>query len=469
MLQVLRKFEQFLQRCRPYTSFVLALFAGILLVLASVSPWLLEPLGDNSSAWEIPVYIGWPLRLPALNYGLLCIVGALLAFVAGGAGAPPVSTKLSVAIPLFVKRRLKGFYHLIAIYCLLISLLFCLQYLLLDTRSIDQLAQNKLQSLLIAQHLGYHLLPQLMPIEPFNTDSNLFISHLFLLVDQWSFGVLLPVLAAVVLLRSSRQVVVMEPLAYTRSRRRWMGVSLFILIALYLLGRVPIALFCESIAGTALQGGDYAKASLWLDRAVAFDPSLNEVASYHVQRGQINYFVLHDTQGQDTLAYSASVAYEGRKYEVAYRDLFQIWELHPTTPWITVEFDKVLMHSIEDRKPLRLGIVSSNIQTSVIADSYSLPYVQELLQVDPSSVYGHYVLGRIDCDLKLYLECTYEMQKVIALSANNDIQSSAYTYIGLSEADQGNYITSRTFLMKAVQLDPNYYNNTAREELSGLR
>src|SRR5437667_7461737 len=164
VMQVLRKFDQFLYRYRPYTSFVLALFAGMLLILASVRPWLKEPLGDSLSAWEIPVYVGWPLRLPALNYGLLCIVGALLASVAGGASAPLTSTKLSVAIPLFVRRRLKGFYHLIAIYCLIISLLFCLQYLLLDTRSIDQLAQNKLQSLLIAQHLGYHLLPQLIPI-----------------------------------------------------------------------------------------------------------------------------------------------------------------------------------------------------------------------------------------------------------------------------------------------------------------
>jgi lipoprotein NlpI len=60
------------------------------------------------------------------------------------------------------------------------------------------------------------------------------------------------------------------------------------------------------------------------------------------------------------------------------------------------------------------------------------------------------------------------MQKVIALSQNKDIQSTAYTYLGLSEAGQGDYSASRTFFMKAVQFDPNYRNNTAREELSGL-
>jgi tetratricopeptide (TPR) repeat protein len=280
-----------------------------------------------------------------------------------------------------------------------------------------------------------------------------------------------PVLAAVVLQRASRQVVVIEPPAYTRSRfiRRWIGVSLFILIALCLLGRVPIALFCQSIAGTALQGGDYAKASRWLDRAVAFDPSLNEVGSYHVQRGQIDWLVFHDTQGQDSLAYSATVAYQRGKYQVAYQDLFQIWKLQPTTRWITVEFDKVMMRAIESKGPLQLGVSTSNVQTSLNADYRSLPYVQELLQVNPSNVYAHYVLGRIYCDQKSYLECTREMQKVIAFAPNKDIQSSAYTYIGLSEAGQGNYITSRTFLMMAVELDANYCNSTARQELSGLR
>jgi hypothetical protein len=179
--------------------------------------------------------------------------------------------------------------------------------------------------------------------------------------------------------------------------------------------------------------------------------------------------VFHDTQGQDSLAYSASVAYQGKKYREAYRDLFQIRQLYPTTPWVTAEFDVVMMRSIEAMQPLQFGVTSTDFEASIRADNRSLPYVQELLQINPSSVYAHYVQGRIDCDLKFYLECTREMQKVTALTANKDIQSNAYTFMGLSEAGQGDYITSRTFLMKAVQLDPYYCNNTARQELSGLR
>lgn len=464
-IQAVRQFEQFLRKCDSYTAFALALCAGVLLLLASVRPWLKDPLGGILSAWGIPVYIGWPLRLAALNYGLLCFVGALLAFMVGGVSAPLLFNKLS-----FVKRRLKLFFRLIGIYCLIISLLFCLQFVMLDTQGIDQMAQNEVQSLLIARHLGYHLLPRLIPINPFDFDSNLFVVHLALLFDQGSFGILVPALAALVLLRASRDVVVIEPPAYTRSRsiRSWVGVALFLLIALCLLGRVPIALGCEAIASNALQDGDYINASHWLDRAVLFDPSLDNVASYHVQRGQIDYFVFHDTQGQDSQVYFAFIAYQRHDYQVAYQDLFQTWKLHPATPWITAEFDKVVMRSIESRGPLQLEIASSDFQTAIKDDNRSLPYVQELLQVDPSNVYGHYVLGRIECDIQSYLECTREMQKVIALSRDKDIQSSAYTYLGLSEAGQGNYIASRTFLMEAVKLDPNYRNNTARQELSGL-
>lgn len=469
-MQAFRQFEQFLGRGRPYLSCVLALCAGMLLLLASVSPWLKEPLGDISSAWKIPVYVGWPLRVAALNYGLLCIVGALLALVAAGASPPLLTTKLSCGGRLFVRRRLKGFYRLTGIYCLIISLVFCWQYLLLDIQSIDQLAQNEGQSLLIARHLGYHLLPQLLPMNPFTIDSNVFMVHLALLADQGSFGILVPALAGMILLRVSRQVIVIEPPVHTRSRliRRWIGRAFLVLMVLCLFGRVPIATFCESIAGTALQGGDYAKASRWLDRAVAFDPSLNEVASYHVQRGQIDYFVFHDMQGQDSQAYIAFIAYQHGNYQVAYQDLFQIWKLHPTTQWITALFDKVMMRSIESSRPLQLGVASSGFETSLQEDDRSLPAVQELLQVNPSSIYAHYVMGRIECDLQSYLNCTHEMQKVIALSQNKDIQSTAYTYLGLSEAGQGDYSASRTFFMKAVQFDPNYRNNTAREELSGL-
>ena len=60
------------------------------------------------------------------------------------------------------------------------------------------------------------------------------------------------------------------------------------------------------------------------------------------------------------------------------------------------------------------------------------------------------------------------MNAVIRLSGNANLQSSAYTYLALSAGGQGKYSDERDLLFKAVALDPDYHNNTAREALSGL-
>jgi hypothetical protein len=60
------------------------------------------------------------------------------------------------------------------------------------------------------------------------------------------------------------------------------------------------------------------------------------------------------------------------------------------------------------------------------------------------------------------------MDKVIQLSHSEDIQSNAYSYIGLSVAQKGDIAQARTILLYATKLDPNFHNDTAREELSGL-
>ena len=102
-------------------------------------------------------------------------------------------------------------------------------------------------------------------------------------------------------------------------------------------------------------------------------------------------------------------------------------------------------------------------------DEVALSWLQVLSSVDPTNVYSPYMVGRIYYDLHNYAACGSQMIRVIALSRNADIQSSAYTYSALSDAGQGDYIDERTLLLKAVTLDPAYWNNTAREELSGLR
>ena len=77
-------------------------------------------------------------------------------------------------------------------------------------------------------------------------------------------------------------------------------------------------------------------------------------------------------------------------------------------------------------------------------------------------------MGRFQYYLHSYSACIGRMTRVIQLSRNADILSSAYTYMGLSVAGQGDIVDERRLLFVAVEFDPNYNNNTAREELSGL-
>jgi hypothetical protein len=60
------------------------------------------------------------------------------------------------------------------------------------------------------------------------------------------------------------------------------------------------------------------------------------------------------------------------------------------------------------------------------------------------------------------------MNILTSLSSNSDILSSVNTYLALSAGGQQHFIDERNLLYKALQFDPNYHNNTARETLSGL-
>jgi len=102
-------------------------------------------------------------------------------------------------------------------------------------------------------------------------------------------------------------------------------------------------------------------------------------------------------------------------------------------------------------------------------DDTSLPWAQSLTQVDDSNVYGHYLAGRIDYNLHNFTACMSQMTALLRWSSDMNEQSSAYTYLGLSEIGLGNEAKGRELLLKAVDLDPSYRNNTAREEISGLR
>jgi tetratricopeptide (TPR) repeat protein len=240
-------------------------------------------------------------------------------------------------------------------------------------------------------------------------------------------------------------------------------------------GRAPASLVCEYQAKVLLAQGNYTQALQWLDRAVALNPLLDRMAYYHVQRGEARYFLQPGQQSDESRLYLTASYLQQKDTLSAYRELFVVWEAHRTVPWVQDEMSTLLTNLAENVRPLsntRGGGLTVQVitpQAEQRNDEVALSWLQVLSYVDPTNVYSPYMIGRITYDLHNYVASGAQMARVITLSPNADIQSSAYTYIALSDAGQGDYIDERTLLLKAVTLDPAYWNNTAREELSGLR
>ena len=229
-------------------------------------------------------------------------------------------------------------------------------------------------------------------------------------------------------------------------------------------GRAPAALYSGNQAKSALSSGNYTKALWWLNTELELNPSLDNLDYYHIERGQALFYLHPNQPNIESYAYLASVYSQHSDVNDAYQQLFLAWQANRTTPWIVNDVDYALEKNIEAIRPLQGTVIQRSPN-----DDRSLYQLQLMLEADPSNVYGHYLYGLIQYDLHDYSECMKQMAEVINLNSNTDVLSSAYTYLGLSYAGQGNILKERTLLLTAISFDPSFYNNVAREELSGLR
>lgn len=445
----------------PPLSSIIPAAAGCIMLYASVLPWLSDPLGKVYSAWQLPIDIGWQFHIAPFSYGLLCLCCAVYAFLVAYANWKPFrGVGAQFIAPYFVQRHVTA-----GILCIIPVALFLLQYLCVDMAGAFQLAQHKTQALLIQQHLNYKLPKERISLSPFLIDSSTIWGRLVMLVDQVSIGPLLPCLSGWMLLESRRFSPPRPGLTTSvrRHKRTWLiGVGLLILVVI--LGRAPAAMACEYQARASLLAGDYRSAVNWLNRAVALNAALDQMSYYHEERGQALYFLHPDQQSDESRVYLASAYRQQGDYLGAYQQLLAVEQSHHAPSWVVDEMSMTLERLAELTQPLK-GPPTTRPDNDVTA----LPWLRLLTQADPSNVYGQYVLGRIQYDIHDYTACVTQMGTVLELNPNADIQSSAYTYIALSDAGQGDYLDARKLLFKAVELDPNYWNNTARQELSGLR
>ena len=432
----------------------LPLLAGILMVGASAIGWVIEPLYGTISAWNIPIDIGWSIRSPFINYGLLCVFCACYQFLVSFA-----SWRKFPGSGYFERRQ-----NIVAgIVCILPVLLFLDQYLFVEQGTVALFAQQRLQYQLIQGHFNYSLGPQLLKIVPFTLDISTINGRTVLLIDQLWMGAILPLISAFLLFGHKwRYQEVSTTKKFQILWHFYVVVGIFLLV---LLGRAPLASLYIVEAQQNLNVGEYSQALDNLNTADALNPYLDQIAYYHTERGQALYFLHPGQQDAESNVYLASVYSKEARYTETYQILHMLWLAQPQSPWVVDAINTTLEHMAENTPSLN---GASTIKPTSAEDAKALALVLQLSQVDPSNVYGQYVLGILNFRLHNYSECIAQMRIVVQESSDMDIQSAAYTAIGLSEAGLGDTNSERAYLLQAELLDPNYRNGTAREELSGL-
>lgn len=444
---------------------IFPLIAGGIIFGATLLPWFNDPLGAHYTAWQLAIDLGWQVRSPLVSYGLLSSLCAL--FMVSLAWKAARSRRATLeGRPASIER---ADYWRAAVVCLLPALLFMLQYLLLDMNSIAQLSRHELQWSLTKAHFGYGLGGTMIPVTPLNFDSLTLQGRLALIVDHQSPGFYLPFASMFLLLATGQMVTsgasqIRRQGAKGRQLLRWsLGVGLAVL-GVIVLGRAPAGLVANYQAQHLLSTGNYAGALKWLDTAHMLSPELDQLSAYHIERGQALYYLRSQDPNDERIGYLASTYIDQKDYLSAYQELMNVWNKNERVPWVQDELTDTLVRLAEQTKPLQgSGPLRQHNEEA------SLPWLEELLHIDSTNVYAQYTAGRIKYDMHDYASAAKNMQMVIDLSKNDDLLSNAYAYLGLSSEGQGDFVQARRYLFKAVTLDYGYRNNTAREELSGMR
>lgn len=424
-----------------------------LMLVSSFSPWLVDPLFGSSSAWRLAVDIGWQVRTPFISYGVLCLLCALYTSCVVCA-----HEKTFRGSTLFVNK-----YIVAALLCLLPVLIFFVQYLFTDVVGAHVLSQHKIQMLLMQRHFGYSSQADRITIDPFLFTDFTVLGRLQLLIDQVSIGLLLPLIASWLLFECRRTMTLplYTPSASVASKYGWvLGLGLLLI----LLGRGPVATICDFEGSQSLSSGNYTKALNWLDWAQTLNPSLLQVASFHIERGQALYFLHPKEVSDESQVYLASVYRSQKDFIDSYQELLSVWQAHPTTPWVVSEMSITIEKLAEFTRPLNKAPVTLRPDN----DDSALIWIKLLTKVDSTNLYGQYVDGLIMYDLHNYSACTAQMAIILNTKPDADIHSSAITYIALSDIRVGKILEGRNLLFEALKFDPSYRNNTAREALSGL-
>jgi outer membrane protein assembly factor BamD (BamD/ComL family) len=169
-------------------------------------------------------------------------------------------------------------------------------------------------------------------------------------------------------------------------------------------------------------------------------------------------------ENEEAMLYLSATYRQQKDFLSSYEELLIAWNRYSQQSWVQDELSTTLAALAEQRKPVA-GVPSSRLSK----DSSALPWLQDLVQIDPMNAYSHYLIGRIFYEGANYTSSFSHMQSMLDLVQDTNFKSAAYTYMGLNSEMLGLPVQARNFFFQAVDLDTGYHNNTARQELSGMR
>ncbi|HKD76863.1 MAG TPA: hypothetical protein VKB76_15260, partial [Ktedonobacterales bacterium] len=345
------------------------------------------------------------------------------------------------------------------------------------------------QSLLIQNHLGYQIAAQHFPMQSFQIAVATPGDRFYLMAQLADLTIFFPIIAALICwygayhLRRSRVISLRAALYATApqpiSRERrwlWAGVAMFGLI---LIGRAPLALLCEQLGVQATVSGAYGPAVADFGWAQALNPSLADLLSFHEERGRA-LAPSHSDATLDVALFRAAQDRDAGAPDQAWHEDQQAQRRFGGDAALRQDMALTLEMLVEqhfnqglsgaDRKVLQQAPLAPlyNAGTIVPAADQTLPWLDQLIVVQPGGVYAHYMHGYI-----LFLNHDYDMatsdfRSTLHLASDADMDSASYTYQALCAGATGDYTQERDLLQKAVGLDHGYYNTIARETASGL-
>lgn len=393
----------------------------LLLILGLALPWFAIPLQAQQSAWSLPVVLAGMPSVSWVSYGAVlaaCLALGCLAMIRRR-GRPCAAT---AAIGAGI---------------LVVMFTFLMATGTADWPLLQQLEDQTAQQAAIFGQFGYTVSvqqPSSMLLVPVTGTAALLAGALRL-------GWFTAAAGGLVLFGSGAPSLArwLRP-----APRRWKLLpALGLLLLAGVLGRGAIASYLAGQGAAAARSGDYQAARSTLTVAQRLNPRLTSSTAYDLASGQV---LLADGSEQ-SLALLADANARGADGDVR----GQVTELRkavardPANPVLVQQLDQASQFlGLTDRDPGPLQALGN------------------------PSVSDEYTEGRLLYGVADYTAALASFRRVLTMTGDTNVTSSAFTYIALSELKLGQANQARRDLLRAVSLDTPYDNTLARSLVAGL-